>query len=190
MNIMAGDNLTPEYLAKNPHGLLPLLELDDGTLLGESVAICRYFEELHPEPPLMGSGAMDKAVIEMWSRRADFEGMLAVVDNFRNKTPELTDRGLPGRSDVPLIPQLIERGQASVDRFFHHLERQLSENEFLAGDRFTIADIGAMCATDFADFSGLDIPADCPSVRRWYDRVNGRPSAQAWPGMKSLVAKG
>lgn len=111
IGIISGENLESSYLAVNPHGLLPLLELDDGTRLGESSAICRYFEELHPDPPLMGRTALEKATVDMWERRADFEGMQAVVENFRNRFPPFAERAIPGIRGLRQISELVNRGR-------------------------------------------------------------------------------
>ncbi len=189
VGILQGENLEQEFLSINPYGLLPVLELDDGTRIFESVAICRYIEALHPNPPLMGTTALEQAFVDMYDRRSDFDGIFAVGDFFRNDTEVLAGRAAHGVRGIEQIPALIERGRQRTLIFFRHLERRLADRDYLATDRFTNADITAMCAVDYAEFAGLDIPADCPSLRRWYDQVNARPSAQAWPGMKELVAR-
>ncbi len=180
INILEGENLKPDYLKVNPRGLLPTLELDDGTRADETIAICRYIEETHPEPNLMGSTALEKAVIESWQRHMEFDGMLAVGEMFRNSFPDFSNRGLPGVTDtVKAIPELVERGTASVKRFFARLERRLGETEFIAGDRFTIADITALCVVDFASFAKLPIPEGNKNTKHWYATVSARPSATA-----------
>ncbi len=189
IDILAGENLTDEYKAINPHGLLPVLELDGGTHIWESIASCRYLEALHPEPRVMGADPLETATIEMWDRRADFDGMRAVAEYFRNVVPLFEDRGIPGRNDFAQIPALVERGKARTDAFFRHMEKRLGETEYLAGDHFTSADITAMCVTDFATFTGLAIPDDCPNIQRWFDAVNARPSAKACPGMAAVAAR-
>lgn len=189
VDIMAGENLTDAYKAINPHGLLPVLELDDGARIWESTAICRYLEALHPEPNLLGSDPLETATVEMWERRADFDGMFAVVEYFRNAVPALENRGIPGRDDFAQVPALVERGKARVEVFFRHIENRLGESEYLAGDRFTNADIVALCVTDFATFAGMAVPEDCRNVQRWYDAVSARPSAKAWPGMAERAAQ-
>jgi glutathione S-transferase len=170
--------LSSEYLANNPHGLVPALELDDGTVIGEAMAICRYFETEQPDPLLMGTDAKDKGLVEMWERKADLEGLHAASEVFRNVAPDFKDRGLPGqRGDaIPQLPQLVERGKARVARFYKKIDKQLGENTFLAGERFTVADITAFCTLDFCKWVELDIPAECTNVQRWYDLVAKRPS--------------
>lgn len=176
-----GVALSSDYLTKNPHGLVPALELDDGTVIGEAMAICRYFETEQPDPPLMGTDAKDRATVEMWERKADMEGLHAASEVFRNVAPDFKDRGLPGqRGDaIPQLPQLVERGTARVARFFQKLDVQLADNDFLAGERYSVADITALCTIDFCKWIELEIPTECTNVQRWYDQVSNRPSAAA-----------
>ena len=172
--------LKPDYVAKYPHAMVPMLELDDGTQIGEAMAIARYFEEVQPEPPLMGVDAKDKAIVEMWEKRANEEAMLAASELFRNTHPAFADRGLPGSAEaIPQLPELIRRGKERLARFFNKLDEQLAHNPFVAGSRYTVADATALCGIDFAKWSDVDIPPACTNVRRWYDEVSARPSAKA-----------
>ena len=171
--------LKSEYTAKYPHSMVPMLELDDGTLIGEAMAICRYFEELYPDPPLMGADAKDKAIVEMWEKRANEEGMLAASELFRNTHPAFADRGLPGSAEpIRQLPDLVARAKERLNRFYRKFDAQLANNEFVAGQRYTIADITALCAVDFGKWTEFNIPADCNNVRRWYEMVSARPSAK------------
>ena len=180
INTREREQFSDEYRAVNPNCVVPTLVLDDGTCLGESVAICRYLEEIHPEPALMGRDAREKAEIEMWSRQAEFEGYLAATEAVRNAAPMFEDRGLPGvPGGVPQIPALIERGKQTLARFFPKLDRQLAANRFLVGDAFSIADITAYVAIDFAGRAEIEIPADCPDLARWFAEMGKRPSAVA-----------
>ncbi len=180
VNTREQEQFSDDYKAVNPHGVVPTLELDDGTCIGESVAICRYFEETHPEPPLMGRDAKDKAVVEMWNRRSEIEGFLSAAEAFRNAMPVFADRALPGvTGDVPQIPALVERGKKSMDRFFRKLDAQLADNQFVAGDAFSIADITAYVAIDFGGRVDIAIPEDCKNVARWFAQISERPSASA-----------
>jgi len=173
-------SLAPWFKAKYPHAMVPMLELDDGTQIGEAMAIARYFEETHPEPPLMGVDARDKAIVEMWEKRANEEGMLPASELFRNTHEKFEKRGLPGAADpIPAIPELRERGRARLARFFAKFDRQLADNEFVAGERWTVADATALAAVDFAGWSDVKIPADCRNLHRWYEEVSARPSARA-----------
>ena len=168
------------YVAINPNSVLPTLELDDGSTIGESVAICRYLEELHPEPSLMGRDAKERAQIEMWNRRAELEGYLMAADAVRNKLPLFEDRGLPGvTGGIPQIPELVERGKQALERFYGKLDKQLADNPFIAGEAFSIADITMFIGAEFAKWIELEIPAENANVRRWYADVSARPSAEA-----------
>ena len=181
VSIVDGENLKPEYLRVNPRGLLPVLELADGTRLDETVAICRSLEETTPEPNLMGRSPLEKATIESWQHHMEFDGMTAVSEVVRNSIPVFSTRGLPGVTQpVAAIPALVERGTNSVKRFYERLEQRLRESEYVGGNRFTIADITALCAVDVAmNRANLPIPAGNTNTRRWHAAVSARPSAKA-----------
>ena len=135
VDIPSGENLAPEFRAINPRSLLPTLVLDDGTVIDESVAICRYIEELHPEPPLMGTDAKSKAVIESAQRHMEWDGLLSVAEAFRNSNPTFVDRGISGSEGVPAIEALVDRGRASTMRFLGALNDTLGQSEYVAGGR-------------------------------------------------------
>lgn len=180
VSIVDGENLKPEYLKINPRGLLPVLELDDGTLLDETIAICRYIEEIQPEPNLMGEPGLDKAVVESWQRHMEFDGLASAGETLRNSFPPFKTRGLPGLSGVDAIPELVKRGTAGVKRFYDRLERRLAETEYVAGNKYTIADITALCVMDVTTkMLKLEIPAEHTNTKRWYEAVSSRPSAKA-----------
>ena len=150
-----------------------MLELDDGRVLRESMAICRYMEELHPEPNLLGADAWERAQIEQWNRHAELELLLPIAQVFRN-----TNAFWVGR-----IKQSAEYGEIMrelVCSRFDWIEGELAQREYLAGPRFTVADITALCAIDFGKISNLRIKAEThPHLAAWHARVNGRPSAKA-----------
>ncbi len=180
VNTREREQFSDWFRAVTPTCMVPVLELDDGTCISESVAICRYFEETHPEPPLMGRDAKERAVIEMWNRRAEIEGFQAVGDVVRNALPMFADRGLAGiPSGVPQIPALVERGKASIGRFFETLDRRLGATRFLAGEAFTIADITAFVAISFAERVEITVPESFANLTRWRAEVGARPSAEA-----------
>ncbi len=181
INILKGENLGDAYLAVNPRGLLPTLVLDDGAVLDESVAICRYLEETHPQPPLMGTDPLSKARIEARQRHMEFDGLAGAADAFRNSFPGFAKRGLPGDGGaVDAIPALAERGRTRVRLFYQRLNRDLQDAEFVAGDTYSIADITGLCAVDFAvGAARMPIPEDCANLRRWHALVSARPSARA-----------
>ena len=171
--------LSDNYVKTWPHALVPMLEIN-GFRIGEAMAICRFLEDERPEPNLMGRDGREKASIEMWERRAYDEGMIGAAEVLRNSHPAFVDRGLQGSLEpVPQIPDLIQRGRGRVSRFHRKFEEQLRENRFVAGDRFTVADITTLCAIDFAKVLRLDIPEHCPSVVRWHKEVSARPAAKA-----------
>ena len=180
VNTRESEQFGETFRAINPYSQVPALELDDGTIITESVAICRYFEETHPEPPLMGRDAKDKAIVEMWNRRAELEGYMAVSETARNALPMFADRGLAGMpGGVPQIPALVERGKARFGRFVAHIDERLGDSAYLAGDDFTIADITAFVTIEFSGRADLGIPDDCANVARWHAQVAARPSAEA-----------
>lgn len=179
VDIPSGENIAPAFRAINPRGLLPTLVLDDGTVIDESVAICRYFEELHPEPSLMGTDATSKAVIESAQRHMEWDGLMPVADAFRNGNPAFTDRAVSGTEGVPLIADLVGRGTLLAHRFFDSLNETLADTEYVAGDTFSIADITAFCVVDFAKWVQLRIGDEHPHVQRWYAAVKSRPSSNA-----------
>lgn len=173
-----GARLSEDYLARYEGRAVPMLELDDGTQIGESMAICRYFEAEYPEPPLFGIDRRDRAIVEMWERRAETEAFPGASEVFRNSHPAFAGRGLPGFVEpVAQIPALVDRGRQRLERFFRRIDARLAGNPFIAGPRFTVADITALCATDFAcKVVKLAVPEECANVRRWHEEVSDRPS--------------
>ncbi len=172
VDLARAENRSPGFLAKNPLGGVPVLELDDGTCIAESVAICRYFEETHPEPPLMGVDAVDRALVEMWNRRMEFEVFLPIAQVFRN-----THEFFKGR--IPQVPEWGEVCREAATRRLAWLDGVLAERPFVAGERFTIADITALCGIDFGRVTGIRIGPDQKNLARWHEAVSGRPSAKA-----------
>lgn len=179
IDLRGGEQFTPAFRAVNPQCVVPFLVLDDGTGIGEVVAIWRYLEESHPTPALMGVDAKDKAIVTMWESRMTLDGFQGVGEAFRNSTPGFKGRALSGPHGYEQIPALIERGKARTQNFYGDLEKRLAESEYVAGPRFTIADITALVAIDFAGWMKLAVPAEHKSVKRWYDQVSARPSAKA-----------
>ena len=167
------------YRAVTPRMAVPALELDDGTLITESVAICRYLEELQPEPALFGTGAKGKAIVEMWHRRVELEGLQAVADGVRNSVEFFAARGIAGPVDFEQIPALAERGRRRTDLFYAMLDEHLAQSTFVAGPEFSIADIAALVACDFAKVLKKRVGDGTPDLKRWYDAVSSRPSASA-----------
>lgn len=179
VDIVKGDNLSAEYRSINPAGLVPALETGDGEVIAESVAICRYLEALYPAPNLIGRDPLETARIEMWERRMEQGGILPIAYAFRETTPAFENRASAG-SDRLLqqIPALAERGMILSRDFLTMLDKRLGEHAFIAGDRFTIADITGFAACGFAKWVRLDPATAGPNLARWYDEIRQRPSAR------------
>src|ERR1700681_3240870 len=179
VDLRNGEQFTESFRAINPDCTVPVLELDDGTRITDAVAICVYFEAVRAAPPLMGSDPQGKAVITAAQRRAERDGFHAVVEAFRNVTPGMKGRSLPGPDGYEQIPALAERGRARVRRFFETMEAALAGRAFVCGPDFSIADITTLVTVDFAQRIKLAIPQASVNLRRWYDEVAARPSAKA-----------
>ncbi len=179
IDIMGGENLQSEYLSINPRGTLPTLQLDDGTIIDDVSAICRYFEATTPEPVLFGDDAKSKGLIESWVRQIENDLFTPSMDVLRNTNPAFENRSVAGTSNTPQVPALAERGTARVMTFFERLDKHLSGSEFIVGNAFSVADITAMCGIDFAEFIGIEVPATLTNLVEWRGRVGGRPSAKA-----------
>ena len=179
VDLRNGEQFSPAFRAINPDCTVPVLELDNGTRINDAIAICLYFEALQPDPPLMGSSAEERAVIAAWQRRAERDGFYAAMEAFRNRTRGLAGRAIPGPDDYEQIPALAERGRRRVGQFFAMMDRRLGESEFVAGPRYTIADITVLVTVDFAAWAKVPVPEDCRSLRRWCEAMRARPSAAA-----------
>ncbi|MEO3387423.1 glutathione S-transferase [Mesorhizobium sp. CAU 1741] len=158
---------------RNPLRRLPVLELDDGTVLTESVAICRYFEELHPQPALFGTGALGRARVEEWQRRMELYFLSSVASAFRHLHPAMKEW------EVPQVPEWGEANKPKALDFLKILDAELQNHEFIAGDDYSIADITGMIAVDFMKPARIAVPDELTNVRRWHDSVSARPSAKA-----------
>jgi glutathione S-transferase len=173
VNLMEGEHRKPEYRAVAPNAKVPALELDDGSVLLETVAICRYLESLYPEPNLMGVDGREAAFIEMWGRRIEFELFIPSAMAFRHLHP----------AGAALEGQIKEYGEAckvAGQKRYAILDKDLGETEFIAGDRFTIADITTICSVDFAAMvSDIHIQDGQDNLKRWYEAVSNRPSVKA-----------
>jgi glutathione S-transferase len=161
------------YTAVNPIQRVPALELDDGTVITESIAICRYFEELQPDPPLFGRGALEIARVEMWNRRLELHFLFPVSHVFRNSHPAMKEM------EVPQVPAWAEANKPRVLEFIALLDRELADRPFVAGDKFTVADITGLVAVDFMKPAKLAVPDELKNLKRWHAEVSARPSAAA-----------
>ena len=165
-------NRQPEFRKKNPMAGVPVLELDDGACIAESVAICRYFEELHPEPNLFGVGAKERAQVDMWNRRMEFNLLQPIADTFRQRHEFFKGR-------IRQVPEYADIQRLNAEDSLKWLDGELANRKFIAGDRFTIADITAMIAVDFGRVSKIAIQPDQKNLARWHAEVSARPSAKA-----------
>lgn len=173
LDLMAGDLKTEVFSRLNPWQRVPLLILDDGTAIAESVAICRYFEELQPEPSLFGAGAKARAIVEMWNRRAELGLFFHVSQVFRHLHPRMA------HLEVPQVAAWGEANREKVSDTLRLFDQRLAETRFLAGDDYSIADITALVAVDFMKPSKLQMPAGLDNIGRWHEEVSRRPSAAA-----------
>lgn len=176
IDLRAGEQFGDSYRAINPECTVPALRTEEGALLTDNAAIAAYLEARFPDPPLAGRTPREKAEVASWSWRAEFDGLLAVAEALRNSSPAMANRALPGPVDYPQIPELAERGRARVREFFAVLNARLSDREFLAGDGFSIADITAVVAVDFARIVKIRPDDTHPNLQRWHAAIASRPS--------------
>jgi len=176
VDLAAGEHKTPEFLKKHPSGKIPVLETDDGDFIAESVAICRYLEALQPEPNLFGATPYELGRIEMHNRILELEFWSQIGISWVNGP--VVAKMAPGR--FRQIPAAKEASDANVQAFYRRMDRELKERAYMAGDRFTVADITALVGVDFAGgMVGLPAPEDLEALHEWRRRVSGRPSATA-----------
>ncbi len=180
VDLGAKEQFSEAYTKINPRSVVPTLVLADGTAIGEVPAILRYLEEICPGDPLLGTTPKDKALVAMWERRMELEGFAAVMEAVRNAATGLKGRAIAGAHSYEQIPALVERGRQRVAYFYSDLEVRLGEVPFIAGDRFSVADITAIVTVDFAAKAlSLPIPEGQAASRRWYASVSARPSMDA-----------
>ena len=172
VDMRARAHKAPDFLSKNPAGQLPVLELDDGRFLSESVAICRYLDALHPQPPLFGADPFAAAEIDMWIRRVEFLVTSPVAMFWRHAHPYTA-------SLIEQFKDFGESNRANTERAFAWLDAQLQDRLYLAGEHFSMADICALTSVDFAGFIGLPPPGEAKALADWHARMSARPSAKA-----------
>ena len=172
VDIMAGEHKGPAIAKLNPFERLPILELDDGQVICESLAICRYFEAVQPDPPLFGAGALDQAMVEMWQRRVEQNLFMPVSFAFRHGHPRMA------HLEVPQVKEWGEANLARIPKMLDYFDGELRDRQFMAGDRYSVADITALCAVDFMKVVRLSLDGH-ENLRRWDGDVSGRPSASA-----------
>jgi glutathione S-transferase len=173
LDLMKGELKAESFTKLNKLQRVPVLQLDDGTAICESIAICRYFDELHPEPPLFGTGALGKALVEMWQRRVELNLLGPVAAAFRHLHPAMA------AFEVPQVPAWGEANKPKAHEMLQVLDEQLASNHFIAGDAYSVADITALVAMDFMKPARVPRPEGLANVQRWYAEVAARPSAKA-----------
>ncbi len=178
VNLAGGEQFGVAFRKLNPDCTVPVLELDDGSTLTEIFAICQYLEELNPEPRLMGRDAKERAVVTMWNAKVEQQGLAAIAEAFRNRAKGLAEHALTGPANFAQIPELVERGRTRTLLFFQRLDERLAGSDYVAGDSFTIADISAFVAIEFAGWMKLGLD-EYRHLQRWYEVVAARPASSA-----------
>jgi glutathione S-transferase len=173
LDLMKGDLKTPEFTRLNPLQRVPVLILDDGTAISETMAICRYFEETTPEPALFGKGARQRAVIEMWNRRVELSLFASVAQAFRHLHPAMA------QLEVPQVAAWGEANKPRAQEMMGILDQELAGRRFIAGDEYSVADITALVALDFCKPARVERPQSLANLARWHQEVSSRPSAKA-----------
>ncbi|WP_299349559.1 glutathione S-transferase [uncultured Shimia sp.] len=178
ISIMEGQQLSPEFRAVNPDAMVPVLITDSGQTLTENLGIAAYLEAHCPEPPLIGTTAHETGEIMMWTAIAEQQGGLPVAEALRNGNPHMKDRAIPGPENFQQIPALAERGLRRIALYFDKLDRHLEGRDYISTDRFTLADITNFVFVDFARVVKMRVADTQPNLKRWYEAVKERDSAQ------------
>ena len=173
VDLGALEHRSDAFTALNPFQRTPALVLDDGEVICESIAICRYFEELHPDPPLFGVGALERARVEMWQRRLEMTLLLHVANAFRHAHPAMA------KMEVPQIGEVAQSSPAKALATMAIVDHELKDRPFIAGERFSVADITGLVALDFTKVARIALPEELVNLRRWRSELAARPSAKA-----------
>ena len=179
VDLGTGEQHSEAYRTINPRRMVPALVLEDGTTLGEVPAIMRYLDEAFPETPLLGDTSKDKGLVVMWERFAELEGFAPVMEGVRNKTERLKGHAIAGPHGYEQIPELVDRSMLRVKNFLTDLNGRIEQVSFVAGERFSAADITALVTIDFAKALDVSIPEGHRALTRWKDAVSARPSTSA-----------
>jgi len=179
VDLRVGEQLKESFKAINPRCTVPVLELADGKRITENIGIALYLEDKYPDPPLLGRNVDEQVEVASWNSRAEFDGLWAVAEAFRNSTPGMKDRALTGVRNFTQLPELVERGTLRAKDFLQILDQQLQGRDFIATGDYTLADITAQVMVDFAAWIKVAIPDDHVNLKRWHDAVSARPSAKA-----------
>ena len=180
LNVREDDQFKEPFTSMNPFHCVPFLELDDGTVIAESISVCRYLEELHPEPSLFGRTPEERGIIDMWNRRVELDGFMPALHAVRNKVPLFAGRVVPGtRTDLAQLPMMVERGTEMADIILARLEPHMAENAFIAGADVSIADITCWFVINMVNMLGIDVERRYPNIHRWHTEFSARPSTDA-----------
>ena len=170
------EQLSDAFRSLNPQCTVPALRTEEGALLTDNAAITAYLEARYPQPPVLGSTPLEKAEIASWQWRVEFEGLMAVAEALRNSAPAMVNRALTGPVDYAQIPALAERGLLRLQHFLVMLDHHLAERDFIAAGCFSVADITAVVAVDFARVVRVKPGDQHPNLLRWRARMAQRPS--------------
>ena len=179
IDLQKGEQMSDAYRKINPGCTVPSMVTEDGITLTENAGISAYLEALHPEKPLLGTTPLEKAQIASWNWRCEMGGLMSAAEALRNSSPNMKDRALPGPKNIPQIPELAERGLMKLGWFFKTLNRQLSANEYVAGDSYSVADITATIVVDFGRWVKVYPQEDQTALLAWHARMKERPSYKA-----------
>lgn len=178
IDLGSGEHLGDAFRKINPDCTVPVLQLDDGTALTETVAICAYLESQFPKPALLGSSPKGRAEVLQWNARIEQQGLAAVAESFRNHAKGFKGRSVTGPQGFDQIPDLVPRGRKRAELFMSKLDSHLSDREFVCGDQYSMADITALITIDMCAWIKLPVPESQPNLRRWHEAVSSRPSAR------------
>ena len=178
VDLRSKEQLGVEFKTINPHCTVPVLELDDGARLTTTAGIWRYLEATYPDPPLMGETPQQRGVIADLQWHIEMNGFMAMAEFLRNSAPAMKGRALTGPHDYDQIPELADRGKLRVQRFLEEIDQVIGDKPYVAGDRFSVADIDLLVLIDFSAWRKLSLPAGATNARRWYEAIRARPSAQ------------
>ncbi len=179
LNVREDEQFAEPFTTMNPFHCVPFLALDDGTVIAESMSICSYLEELHPEPPLFGRTAAERAVIDMWMRRFELDAFIPLLHALRNHLPNFAGKVVPGtRADLPQSEAMVGRGKAMAGVLFDRAEPHMAKNDFVAGPDFSVADITGFFTLRMAYALEMDIGASWPATHAWFQKVSARPAFQ------------
>ncbi len=179
VDLANGEQLGAAFMAINPRCTVPVLQLDDGQVLVENIAIALYLEDAFPVPPMFGATPLEKARVVEWNAIIEHDGFLGIQEAFRNRAKGLAGRAMTGARNYEQVPALVERGRARTEDFLAMLDARLADNRYICGEQYSMADITATVAVDFCKWIKLEIPETAGNLRRWLDEMQARPNHQA-----------